>query len=576
MLFSRLLAIVLLFFNSLDFTPKDRSIFISPLKIPLQLSSNFGELRKDHFHSGVDIRTQGVTGKEVVATADGYVYRISVSPAGFGKALYIKHSSGYSTVYGHLEKFSPVIEEYVKNRQYENKSYLVTLYPSKDEFPVKQGEVIAWSGNSGSSEGPHLHYEIRKSENEVPVNPLLFEFGTGDNIAPVIERLAIYPESHNTLINKSNTIKRIIVTGGHGTYYVPSETPIVISGPAGFAIKSYDLLNNSNNKCSVYSIELSIDSIPVFKYSMDGFSFDESRYVNSHIDYADYQKEKIFYEKTFVMPNDKLSVYKDVINRGIFNFDDNKIHHVVITVSDINKNKSTLSFRIKSETMKLAQSIKQPPISGKNIEIMPYGKSNRFAAPGIDVRIPSGALYDTLYFAYKKESGSATMLSDLHHVHNIYTPLHKAFTLSIKPTRIPEGKDSKMLIVMIDNNQKRYPVNSKWSDGYLTADLFSFGKFCIGMDTVAPVINSNGFIKGSDLTGKKELSFRITDDFSGIKAYEPVIDGNWALFEYDQKNNLLTYRFDEKRIIRGSKHKLLLKVSDNMDNISHYSAEFTW
>jgi hypothetical protein len=576
MLFSRLLTIVFLFFASLNYTPKDRSIFISPLKIPLQLSSNFGELRKDHFHSGVDIKTQGVTGKEVVATADGYVYRISVSPAGFGKALYIKHSTGYSTVYGHLEMFSPAIEEYVEKRQYENKSYLVTLYPSKDEFPVRQGEVIAWSGNSGSSGGPHLHYEIRKSDSEIPVNPLLFEFGMDDNIAPVIERLAIYPEGNNTLINKSNSIKRISVTGGHGAYNVTSETPITISGRAGFAIKSYDLLNNSINKCAVYSIELSVDSISVFKYLMDGFSFDESRYVNSHIDYANYQKEKTFFEKTFVMPNDKLSVYKDVVNRGIFNFSDNKIHKAVITVSDIHKNKSTLSFRIKSEAGNKTQSVKKPLESENNIEIMPFGKSNRFAAPGIEVSIPPGALYDTLHFDYKKEPGSATMLSDLHFVHNVYTPLQKAYTLSILPTRIPEGRNSKMLIVMIGDDQKRLPVNSKWSDGYLTADLFSFGKFCIGIDTVAPVINSNNIIKGADLTGKKELNFRITDDFSGIKSYEPVIDGKWALFEYDQKNNLLTYRFNEKRITRGSKHKLLLKVSDNRDNISYYKADFTW
>ena len=158
--------------------PKDKSIFISPVKIPLLLSANFGELRIDHFHSGLDIKTQGVTGKEVVAAASGYIYRISVSPGGFGKALYIRHPSGYSTVYGHLDRFTPEIEEYVKAQQYEKKSYLVTLFPAKDKFPVKQGELIAYSGNSGSSAGPHLHYEIRKSESEIPVNPLLFEFGT--------------------------------------------------------------------------------------------------------------------------------------------------------------------------------------------------------------------------------------------------------------------------------------------------------------------------------------------------------------------------------------------------------------
>ncbi|MBE3085035.1 MAG: M23 family metallopeptidase, partial [Bacteroidetes bacterium] len=253
MLLTRFIIISILFFNTLNDNPKDKSIFISPVKIPLLLSSNFGELRIDHFHSGLDIKTQGVTGKEVIAAANGYVYRISVSPGGFGKALYVRHPSGYSTVYGHLDKFIPEIEEYVKTLQYEKRSYLVTLFPDKEKFPVRQGELIAWSGNSGSSGGPHLHYEIRKSDSELPVNPLLFEFGTGDNIEPVIERLVIYPINSHTLINNQNSIKKLNVSGGHGNYYIPAENKIVISGLAGFGIKSFDLLNNSYNKCAVYS-----------------------------------------------------------------------------------------------------------------------------------------------------------------------------------------------------------------------------------------------------------------------------------------------------------------------------------
>jgi hypothetical protein len=576
MLSGRLLIIAIFLFNSLNYSLKDKSIFISPVKIPLQFSSNFGELRKDHFHSGVDIKTQGVTGKEVLAAADGFVYRISVSPAGFGKALYIKHPSGYSTVYGHLGRFSPEIEEYVKNRQYDNRSYLVNLYPDKDEFPVKQGNVIAWSGNSGSSGGPHLHYEIRKSDNEFPVNPLLFEFGSGDNIDPVIERLAIYPSGKNTLINRSNSTKKINVAGGHGNYYIPAENTITISGPAGFGIKAYDLMNDSYNKCAVYSIEFSVDSIILFRYSMDGFSFNESRYINSHTDYETYQKEKIFYEKTFVMPNDRLSVYKDVVNRGIFNFNDNRIHHAIITVTDIRKNTSTLSFRIKSETGKLPSAGKQPAKADKITEIMPFNKSNKYTAKDIIVNIPTGALYDTLFFEYKKEPAQQGMYSDLHQVHNRFTPLHKAYNLSIKPTRIPAGKESKLVIAMTGIDQKKYAISSKWLDGYMTADLLAFGSFFISIDTVAPAISPEGLVKGANLTGKKELNIRITDDFSGIKSYEPTIDGNWALFEYDQKNNLLTYRFDEKRITRGSKHKLLLKVTDNKDNSRTLSSSFTW
>jgi hypothetical protein len=568
----RLIFISVLLFYVLDEVPKDRTIFISPVKIPLQLSANFGELRIDHYHSGLDIKTQGVTGKEVVATSDGYIFRIGVSPGGFGKAIYVRHPSGYSTVYGHLERFTPEIEEYVKNQQYEKKSFMITLFPPKEKFPVKQGALIAYSGNSGSSGGPHLHYEIRKSENEVPVNPLLFEFGTGDNIEPVIENLAIYPINRNTLINNRNAVKKINVTGGHGNYLIPAENEITISGLAGFGIKAFDLLNDSYNKCSVYSIQLTVDSITVFTYVMDAFSFNESRYINSHIDYETYMKDNIYIERAFVLPNDKLSVYKDVVNRGVINFNDNKIHHAEITVTDVHNNKSTLSFHVKSETIKTEAS---EPVN-KDLKMMPYNRSNHFEAENISINIPAGALYDTLYFSYQSTPGAVQMLSAVHLVNNIYTPVHKPYSLSIKPTIIPEGKESKMLIVQWIDEQKQNPMNSTWSDGYLTTEALSFGKFYIGIDTIAPYISSNGLASGDVLTGRNELRFRITDDLSGIKSYDPTIDGKWALFEYDQKNDLLVYRFDGRRIKQGTKHSLSLKVTDNKDNTRDYSCDFTW
>lgn len=563
----------ILFFNNLDENPKDRSIFISPVKIPLALSANFGELRTDHFHSGLDIKTQGVTGKEIVAAASGYVYRINVSPGGFGKALYIRHPSGYSTVYGHLDRFLPEIEEYVVTRQYEEKSFLVSLFPPKDKFHFNQGDIIAYSGNSGSSSGPHLHYEIRKAESEIPVNPLLFDFGIGDDIEPVIERLAIYPVRKNTLINNQNKTYIISVSGGHGNYYIPSRNEIRISGVAGFGIKSFDLLNDSYNKCSVYSITLSIDSIPVFRYLMDAFSFNETRYINSHIDYETFIKEKTYFEKTFLQPNNKLSVYKDVVNNGVFNFNDDKKHHVEIVVTDIYNNKSLLSFFVRSVPPRATENM---PEQENNFVLMPFSRNNRFVSKNISVNIPAGALYDTLYFEYKKSPGNNGMLSEVHHVHNRFTPLHRPYTLSIKPGRIPAGKESKMLLVQLGDDMKKNPLNSRWEEGYIVTNTSSFGSFYVGIDTIPPVINPNGLFSGANLTGKSELRIRITDSFSGINSYEPLIDNKWALFEYDQKNNLLIYRFDSKRIEKGTKHTLSLKVTDNRDNQSTYKCEFTW
>ena len=573
MLLIRFFVFSILFYSSLDEFPKDTTMFISPLRIPQLLSANFGELRIDHYHSGLDFKTQGVTGKEVVASADGYIYRINITPGGFGKAMYIKHDYGYSTVYAHLDSFTPEIEEYVKTRQYEKKSFMVVLFPSKNEFPVKQGELIAYSGNSGSSGGPHLHFEIRRSDSERPLNPLLYEFGTVDKIKPVIEKLAIYPVNHNTLINNRNSIKKINVSGSHGIYSIPEENEITISGPAGFGIKAYDLLNDSYNRCALYSIELVIDSTSIFKYSMDGFSFNESRYVNSHIDYETYMKENIYIERTFVLPFDKLSVYDHVIDRGIFNFNDDKTHHAEIIVTDAYSNKSSLSFKIKAHRVKAATGT---GLTDANIKIMPYNRSNKFSSENILLSIPSGALYDTLNFSYKKEKGTGEMLSDLHYVHNKFTPVHKSYTLSLKPTTIPAGKESKMLIVQLKDDQSRSAFNGTWDNGYLSSDVMSFGRFYVGIDTIPPQISGNGLIPGANFNGKKAIRIRVTDDFSGIRSYEPEIDGKWALFEYDQKNSLLIYEFDSKRITKGTNHNLSLKVTDNKDNVSFYNYSFVW
>jgi hypothetical protein len=573
MLFFRIYLFSILFFSTLNDLPKDKTIFRAPLKIPEVLSANFGELRIDHFHSGLDIKTQGVTGKEVVSAADGYVYRIGVAPGGFGNALYVKHPNGYSTVYGHLDRFIPKIEEYVRTRQYENKSFAITLFPSKDEFPVKQGELIAYSGNSGGSGGPHLHFEIRKSDNEEPVNPLLFTLGITDNIKPTIEKLLIYPSNRHSSINNRNSIRMINVTGSNGSYTISPENEITINGMAGFGIKTFDRMNDSQNKCGVYSIELSIDSTLIYKYLMDEFPFTESRYINSHIDYSTFMKEDIYVERTFVLPGDRLSVYKHVINRGLYDFRDFRIHKARIVVTDASGNKSTLTFHIKPENR---NRVPAQIMADRNEEVMPYNKPNKFSAEGFSIDIPSGALYDTLNFEYKKVSGTPNMLSDVYYIHNKLIPLQKPATISIKPKTIPEGYGAKMLIIQLDDDQKKNAVNSRWSDEALTADILTFGRYFIGIDTVAPYITPEGLSQGINLSGRKLMKIRIKDDLSGIKSYHPSIDGKWALFEYDQKNELLTYRFDETRISKSTNHELILKVTDNKDNIRVYKCDFTW
>jgi hypothetical protein len=306
---------------------------------------------------------------------------------------------------------------------------------------------------------------------------------------------------------------------------------------------------------------------------MEGFLFTESRYVNSHIDYETFIRDNIYIERMFVLPGDRLSSYKYVTDRGLVNFSDNKIHHVQIIVTDVNNNRSTLSFTIKSKS---GNEDPAQTTDESNVTVMPYNRSNKFSSESISLNIPSGALYDTLYFSFKKVTVTADMYSDVFYVHNKYTPVHKAYTLSILPRSVPAGLESKMLIVQLDDENKKISTNSRWSDEYITADLLSFGRFFVGIDTVAPYISANGFVSGANFTGRKEIRIKIKDDLSGIKSYEPLIDGKWALFEYDQKNDVLIYHFDETRITKGSKHNLTLKVTDNKDNTSVYKCDFTW
>jgi len=569
----RIIFINIFFIFSLVSSSQDKNLFISPLKIPISLSANFGELRSNSFHAGIDFRTQGVTGKEVVAAADGYVYRISVSSTGYGRAIYMRHPNGYSTVYGHLEKFEDEIERFVKIRQYQQKSFSVNLFPPENYFTYEQGELIAYSGNTGSSSGPHLHYEIRKSDTEEPVNPLHFEYGVRDDIPPILEQLYIFPLSNTTSINGRNSVTQLnLVASGRGNYNIPANSTITISGRAGFGIRAHDLLNNSNNKCGVYSIELVIDDRTVYKFVMNEFAYTESRYINAHIDYETLIRSRINVQKAFVLPNDRLRTYSNLVNRGVFNFNGDRNHRVTFIVADVHGNKSTLSFNVKSTP---ESNIRVAENNNSNVIIMPYNRQNRFVAEDVRVTIPTNTLYDTLRFQYNRVAKTGRALSDIHQIATKFTPAHRSYTLSIKPDVIVQGKESKMLIMSVDGT-RRSPLNSVWEDDYLTAQPTVFGDFSVGIDTIPPTITPVGFPAGNNFTGRREMRIKITDDFSGIQSYVPEINGNWALFEYDQKTDMLIYTFDKDRIPQGSQHNLTLRVTDRKNNVSVYRTTFVW
>jgi hypothetical protein len=369
---------------------------------------------------------------------------------------------------------------------------------------------------------------------------------------------------------------RLDVSGGNGKFGLSSKNEITISGPAGFGFKSYDLLNNSGSRFSVHSIQLKVDNRQVFNYVMDEFSFNETRYVNSHIDYETYKRENIYIERAFRLPNDRLSVYRNLTDRGIISFSDNSRHTVEIAVSDLHGNKSVLTFNVTSVSGSARQENSSNQVRADAGIMMPFNRNNKFVTKDVAVSFSTGTLYDTLWFEFGRTPGLPEMYSDVFDIHNIYTPLHKSYSLSLRPQKIPAGKESKLLILQLDNIGRKTPVGSSWDNGFVTANPRTLGTFFIGIDTVPPQITPNSFSPGANLTGRSGMRIKISDDLAGIKSYEPFIDGKWALFEYDQKNNVLIHNFDPERIQKGTRHKLTVKVTDNCNNQSTLDCDFVW
>ncbi len=564
---------IALFIVSITEGPDKTSILHPPLDIPLILSANFGELRGGHFHSGVDFKTGGVTGKKVYAAADGFVYRIVVSPGGFGKALYIRHPNGMSTVYGHLDKFVPGIEDYVKKQQYDKRSFAVNIFPEANQFTVNKGDVIALSGNTGSSMGPHLHFEVRQSSGEKPLDPLQF-YNIEDNIKPVINSVAIYPAKNASLVNGSDNKLIVGTRGSGGRYSVNTGGPIRVSGPVGFGIHAHDYLDNSWHKCGLRIVNLKVDDKLIYSHAIDEFSFSETRYINSHIDYEEKVRNTVYIQKTFLEPNNRLSIYNHVINDGIIEFSDGDLHEIEIGVADYNDNYSSVTFSVISDTVRKNEHMPHAGI------LMPFGQKNEIRHHDIKLSFPADCFYDTIYFDYRKAPPhTSDILSDIHFVHNRYTPVHSGYNIAIKPSREISGASRDKLCLVYINDDDMETVSyagGAWSDGFVEGSVRELGIYAIGIDTIAPNVMPVRFKNNATLGEYEELQIKISDDFSGISDYEALIDGKWALFEWDPKNSLLSYSPDPEYLSRGGKHSLELKVRDMLKNEAVLTLDFFW
>lgn len=545
--------------------------FGPPVEFNKSISGTFGELRSGHFHAGIDIRTGGVTGKPLLAIADGYVSRVAVGPGGYGKAVYIAHPNGYTSVYAHCKNFYSELDEWVKSEQYRLKSFQVNLFPEPHRFDVKKGQIIAVSGNTGSSQGPHLHFEIRKTNGQIPVNPMHFGFTIKDFIRPVINRLKIYPFDKISFINNRNMALEPELAGWGPNYRLASGDTIVLSGRFYFGINTWDQLNDSNNKNGVYAVELFIDTTLVYSHQMDEFSFAETRYINAFIDYADYYSRKIRFQKTYIEPGNKLRLYHRVLNNGVFKFLTDSLHQMRYVVRDFHQNESVLTFWVKSETPDLKDFI----LNQEQLNELPLfsrSQSNTFESDGFKLYIPENALYDTLAFIFSTQPRREGFYSKIYQVHHPGKAIHGNCEITIPVKGLPDTLREKALIVNLQNGDMN-PAGGSFDDGFMKTTVRSFGDYAVAVDTIPPEIIPINLLNGQNLGKRPEIRVKITDDLAGITGYEPLLNGEWLLMEYDAKNDLLIYFVDDR--VKKGENRLQISVWDERGNMAERTIVFS-
>ncbi|MBU0765514.1 MAG: M23 family metallopeptidase [Bacteroidetes bacterium] len=544
----------------------EESGFRSPVDIPILPAATFGELRADHFHAGIDIKTEGVEGKKLYAVSDGYVSRIKISSKGYGKTVYITHQNGLVSVYAHLRNFSPAIGQFVKKVQYRKRMYEVDVFPSRRQIPVRKGEVIGFSGNSGGSGGPHLHFEIRDAITENAINPLEFGFKITDNIKPKINRLFIYPIDDNSFICGKNEKQIFPATGNNGIYSISQQT-VEVCGNIGFGIHTDDYLNGTGNICGIYSIDMYVDSLHVYGVEFNEISFAETRYINSHTDFEEAEVNRKWIHKAFLEPNNRLSNYNNLINRGIYSFSDDTVHTVCFIVRDSYKNTSILNFNVKA--VEKVTSVQR----AECMHVMPFQQANFFENEDIRVSIPAYALYDTICFSCRISPGISGAVSKLFHIHSTSVPLHYPMTVEIRPDPVKEELKRKLVVAKVREG-RLYPFGGDYSDGFVSVKTDEFGGYAVFIDTVCPEIQQVNLPDSADMRKADRIKLKISDNLSGIAKYNGFIDKKWVLFEYDPKNKLITHYFEEKMLRKNVLHNFRLEVEDAVHNVAVYEVVF--
>jgi hypothetical protein len=544
-------------------TSYPQGYFRDPLEIPIRLAGNFGELRPNHYHMGLDIKTNARENLPVHAAADGYISRIKIEPYGFGRAIYITHPNGFTTVYAHLNTFNAALEKWVKDQQYKHQSWKILLELSPDLFPVKKGDFLANSGTTGGSQAPHLHFEIRRTAGDINVNPFLFGFPIPDNVPPHLQRLAIYDRTRSIYEQSPHLYP---VKANSASTYITTPSVITVASPLiSFAIGAYDTQTGSTNHNGIFESTLTVDDQPVVAFRMDNISYNDTRDVNAHIDYKTKYQGGPWLEHLLELPGYTNAIYKRHKGNGTIDVSDGEVHSISILVKDASGNSSTLECKVRY----IRSGQERPQATGKLFHPMMV---DGYESPECEFFIGERCLYDSVHIHYNRSANAnGQVVSSIHTIGAAYIPLRDSMLVRIQPVRSLTDAERSRTVMQWFAGSKKEVQKVQWQGNWASSRFRDLGSFQLVVDIEPPVITPIGFANGSNLSKASRIAFNVKDNLEEIKNVRVELDGKWLRFTND-KGKTFIYKFDE--MCMAGQHQLKIRAEDEAGNVIEKTYNF--